>query len=195
MTSPEQNGTQNHPIFEISVRYLLFGQPLQLLLLPAALLLLPHATPLLPPPLQLLQLLLGLGLAVPQLLQLLALLLLEALSDLLQALLRLQDGLRLLRLRGPAAQRRNTMSGSGVGILRSPPRAGGCDPADRKYFNAPHHAPGEAFGPDVLVRRRLLTGCVPVGVGLLVKGHFGCAGHFHLCSLPHLSTDVQQNPS
>lgn len=125
MTSPEQTGTQNHLIFEISVRYLLFGQPLLLLLLPAALLLLPHATPLLPPPLQLLQLLLGLGLAVPQLLQLLALLLLEALSDLLQALLRLQDGLRLLRLRGPAAQRRNTTSGSRVRILRSLPRAGG----------------------------------------------------------------------
>lgn len=113
MTSPEQNGTQDHLTFEISVRYLLFGQPLLLILLPAALLLLPHATPLLPPPLQLLQLLLGLSLAVPQLLQLLALFLLEALSDLLQALLRLQDGLRLLRLRGPAAQRRKTTSGSG----------------------------------------------------------------------------------
>lgn len=64
-----------------------------------------------------------------------------------------------------------------------------------EYFNTPHHSPGEAFGPDVLVRHRLLTGCVPVGVGLLVKGHFGCAGHFNLSSLPHLSTDVQQNPS
>lgn len=138
MTSPEENGSQNHLIFDISVRYLLFGQPLLLLLLPAALLLLPHTAPLLPPPLQLLQLLLGLGLAVPQLLQLLALLLLEALSDLLQALLRLQDGLRLLRLRGPAAQRKNTTSGSGVGILWSPPWAGGCDPGSTLIHHTTH---------------------------------------------------------
>lgn len=77
---------------------LLSGESLLLLLLPAALLFLSGAASLLPPPLQLLQLLLGLDLTLPQLLQLLALLLLQPASDLLQTLLCLQDGLAVLGL-------------------------------------------------------------------------------------------------
>lgn len=78
--------------------HLFFGQPLLLLFLPPAFLFLTDSATLLPPPLQLLQLLLGLSLSLLQLLHLLALLRLEAPPDLLQALLRLQDGLRLLRI-------------------------------------------------------------------------------------------------
>lgn len=76
--------------------HLFFGQPLLLLLLPPAFLFLSDLSSILPPSLQLLQLLLSLSLSLSQLLHLLALLLLEAPPDLLQTLLCLQDGLRLL---------------------------------------------------------------------------------------------------
>lgn len=95
---------------KLSVRHLLFSQPPLLFLLPPAFLFLPDSASVLPPPLQLLQLLLGFGLSVSQLLQLLALLLLEASPDLLQTLLRLQDGLGLPGLTGSVLHTREVLS-------------------------------------------------------------------------------------